>query len=241
MNKTKIQINALAASLLVGAIGFVSQASGQAVIAGNGGGATFGNALIHTFTGPEFLVTTTNTGAVIGYEFTTPSTGIVVVTELGFWDDNGDGFASGVDVGLFSSSGDLLGWVPIASGTDSPLGDDNFRYEPLDSSIFLENDTSYVLGGFRMSGVNYAGRNTTAGTHFQVFDGFLVNEERAGSLNGGETELIYPSFNGFPNTLSPGEAILGPNLRFDTIPEPSTYALMAGGLLAIFAVRRRKS
>jgi len=47
--------------------------------------------------------------------------------------------------------------------------------------------------------------------------------------------LTFPGY-----AFHPDEAILGPNLVFDSVPEPSTYALMVGGLFAVALVRRRK-
>src|SRR5205823_556088 len=52
----------------------------------------------------------------LGYDFTVGDTALIV-TQLGLWDENGDGLVNAHSVGLWDDAGALLASVTVPSGT----------------------------------------------------------------------------------------------------------------------------
>ena len=162
----------------------------------------------------------------IGYEFRTGAVGVNATT-LGMWDEGQDGFASEVEVGLWESAGTLLGLVTIPAGTGGTL-DGEFRYTSLANPISLAPNTQYVIGAYRLPGVSYSASGTTATVDFLVDPNFFVIQERASSSTGGEPNIVFPWL-----VFEQNEALVGPNLQFTAVPEPSAgwlVFMLVGGL-----------
>ena len=143
----------------------------------------------------------------IGYAFTTGQTALIV-TSLGMWDENEDGFSSAVDVGLWDINGNLLGLVNVPSGTGGTLVGE-FRYTDLASAVTLDANTDYVLGAFRGPGVAYNAALFDEGIDFTVNPNFDIIEDRASSELGGEPNIVFPSV-----AFDQDRALIGPNLQF---------------------------
>ena len=168
----------------------------------------------------------------IGYSFITgPS--VVAVTHLGFWSASNSSFASDVDIGLYSQTELLLGGLTLPAGEE--LSSKNgFLYAPLPGEVHLQPLTEYAIGGFRQFGVPYSANDTTEGRDFKVIAGFDIVEERAGSDQGGEPSIVFPGL-----AYQQDQALIGPNLLFRVIPEPSTTFLL-GCSMGWLAMRRRR-
>lgn len=182
----------------------------------------YGVALISDLGAPNSFDFSSN--ATIGYSFT--SSDPLTVTALGMWDEGQDGFASRVDVGLWTDSGVLLEMVTLPAGTGATLVGD-FRYVDLVEPVNLEAGSEYVLGGFRLPGVTYSAYDTVEGVDFMVSPGIDIIVERASSQFGGEPSIEFPGYLADDN-----QGLIGPNLQFDVVPEPSACALVAMIVLA---------
>ena len=173
-----------------------------------------------------------NSPVTIGYAFRTPTIGTALpkVTALGVWDQGGNGLTSSVDVGLWTDTGELLRQVTVIAGQTAPLFD-GFRYTSLgNTGPILKANTIYVLGAFRRPGVPYSAAQTIEGIHFGVSPGFDILIERASSDTGGIS---------FPNlTNDSDQALVGPNIRFDLVPEPTSAYLVVLATLGMLRVRR---
>src|SRR5450432_376708 len=102
---------------------------------------------------PIFAITQDANGAVgsntdqftVGYEFQVGSQSLTV-TSLGMWDgDATDGLAASHEVGIWTTTGTLLGSVTVPAGTgSSKIGD--YRYVDLGVSVTLTAATNYIIG-----------------------------------------------------------------------------------------------
>ena len=103
----------------------------------------------------------TNAGASVAYTFTSApisydtqlSLGFVFtananfnVTSLGYYDDQGDGFLTPHEVGIFDSSGTLLASTTLAAGTSGALGPNDFRYQAITPLALVAGDTYTIAG-----------------------------------------------------------------------------------------------
>jgi hypothetical protein len=165
----------------------------------------------------------------LGYQFRVKSD--ITVTALGAFDYLGDGFVTPHIVGIWT----LAGGAPIATATvpsgaaGSLVG--QFRYVNT-SGIPLSANTEYIIGASEFYGtVNdiYAGSVpvTVFSTSSEVT---FMGSRGAGEAPG----LVFPIVHFEP--LSP--TTFGANFQFETIPEPSTWALLGCGLV-LFGFARR--
>jgi hypothetical protein len=170
------------------------------------------------------LVSTVGTNSNQGFDFTVGSTPLLI-TALGLWDENQDGFGSGHVIGLWDNSGNLLAKAVIAPGTVDPLIGE-FRYAtviPIGlGPIILAAGSTYVLGAAYIANdpdrvvVNDSGMQAT-------FDPAVT----AGNERDSAGSFSFPT-----NTFGFG-SIVGPNALF-SVPElgPGVFliALVFGGL-----------
>jgi hypothetical protein len=149
------------------------------------------------------------------------------VTQLGVWDENGNGLAQSHMVTIWDSTGTAVAQVTIPSGTGAETN--GFRYVSIGSVLLAAGN--YTIGAFygalgsdtasvsssaisTAAGVTYAGSRGTADNAFPASDDF-----------------------GLPNSY------FGPNFQFTTgVPTPdsgSTVSLLGCALLGLAALRRK--
>jgi len=183
----------------------------------------FGNPSGNYFTG--------FTNSTAGASFTVGSQAISV-SALGAFDAFQDGNNRAHDVGLWQA-GVLIASVTVPAGTGGTLFGD-YRYITLGSSLTLSANTTYTIGAFFdivPAGNDMAGAGGTSvldpafsSATPMLFDGYEVNPSLA--------EPTLPYY----------DLVWAANLQYTVVPEPSSFALLAGGLGALlFARSRRKA
>jgi hypothetical protein len=162
--------------------------------------------------------------ATVGVIFTADSA--MVISELGFIDNNLDGNNISHQVGLWTSTGILLGSVTIPSGTSAALIG-QFRYEPLATPIPLINGSTYILGSYVQSNSGDIWQDT--GVSYTL--GLPVSNVGAAYSLG---SFSFPT-NIFPGTAGP---YIGPNM-IEGVPDTgSTFGLLSLSLMALFGTGR---
>lgn len=147
----------------------------------------------------------------------------VRLDRLGFFDSNDDGLIASHDVGIWTTSGDLVASATVPSGTGgSLLG--GFRYVNVVPSVQLPIG-EYVIGG------HFGGNTFGNGSQELFIQGsssiethpFVEYVGRAGDGPG----FVFPT----PNPQTGGTDFTAVNFQFN-IPEPSTciMLLMASAL-----------
>ena len=170
----------------------------------------------------DTVVTSTST-ANVGYSFTVGSSPLLV-TALGIWDSRESGrnrFAHPQEVSLWTASGTLLGEVTVAARAGGPR-DGGFRYTPLSASLTLTPGQTYVLDAdyatsrdrFRIVSL---GQVATLLSSSVTFDS---------SLEGGQET-------GFPSQDYSAGVLVGPNLEYTVVPEPSSTSVATIGAIMV--------
>ena len=171
-------------------------------------------------------------GATVGFDFTVGSSPLLV-TSLGLWDENQDGFANSHMVGLWDNSGNLLGSVTISPSTTDPLSGE-FRYATLGSPVTLLAGTTYVLSGSYVTddADHYVG-NLAA--HQATFNPAVAS---------GHVRVQTNSLFAFPVGVFALGSIVGPNAQFTvvgSVPDVGTTFPLFGLSLMGLAFLRRKT
>ena len=167
----------------------------------------------------------------IGWQFTVGANPIVVM-ELGFQDYSPDGLLTSHQVGIWQLSNQVLIDSAVVPGGKSGTLDGFFRYAPLASPTTLASGTTYVIAGFD----NGADRHVwdvalIAYPNMQV-NGFSVDPAITLGAAGTARGPWMESF-GFPTSTVPDAraALMGPNLKYSVVPEPSTFVISVGLIL----------
>jgi hypothetical protein len=155
--------------------------------------------------------------------------GSALVTQLGFWDENGDGLGQSHVVTIYNSSGTVLLQATIPMGTSGTLIN-GFRYVSV-PSLTLTAGTYTIAGVLSAFGSDVASVSSAA---ISTAPGVTYAGSRATVGNG------FPSTDAFnlPNSY------FGPNFQFTTpgVPDSgSTVSLLGFGLLGLAALRRKLS
>lgn len=182
---------------------------------------------------PAFTISFSNNagGFNLGFRFTTIQP--LQVTQLGIFDDNGDGLLQSHEVGLYKVDGTLLTSTTV---TNSDPLEGLFRFNPIAPLILPAGD--YVLS----AAVGYNPGNPVDKYTHDPFDlafapqiTFIENREKANTLN----NLVYPDF--VEHSVDPPLTYgwFGPNMKFASvaIPEPGTL-LILGSALSMVGARR---
>lgn len=172
----------------------------------------------------------------LGWTFT--PTANVTVTGLGWWDKGNDGLLASHDLGIWSvSGGPALGTATVGAGLSGTL-DNGFRYAAPGSPFNLLANQTYVIGGVSDGGDEWA-YNVTNKT---MSPDITFGESRF-DVNSTPLVLQLPSSHYAPVN----DAYYGPNFKYTltggaSVPEPGTYAMGAGMLIAgVMGFRRRRA
>jgi len=150
----------------------------------------------------------------------------IVVTQLGLWDQGGNGLNFPHRIGLWGNSQQLLSSVMIFAGSSATLIND-FRYVPI-SSITLIPGNTYVIGA-------YYSKTSTEPRIYQKPTPFTtspyINWDGAADTDWTDPSgLTFPSWNDSEGL----SGAFGPSFTF-IVPEPSTSALLWVGLAGLLA------
>ena len=132
-----------------------------------------------------------------------------------------------VDVGLWTSAGQLIASA-IVDATNKLT--DVSRYVALGTAVFLNAGTSYRLGVWSSSGLFLDPVGPGVGGSATVSSDIALGNAVVASGNG----FVFPDQQAGPA----GTMLLGPNFRFDRVPEPATGSLLFLGA-SLFLARRR--
>jgi hypothetical protein len=165
------------------------------------------------------------TNMTIGWRFTAKAD--ISATQLGFWEEPGFPLLQSHQVGLWSSTGTLLGSTTVLP--TSPLTA-SFRYEPI-APVPLTAGNTYALG---------ASITSPFLDFYATFASSVTTAPEVSFL----TDLRNNSAGGFsfPTIADGNIGRFGPNFQFAPVPEPSTLILAGGGVLGLlgYGWRRRK-
>jgi hypothetical protein len=182
-----------------------------------------------------------STGRMVGWEFTVDQT--LEVTQLGWFDLDGNGLNTSHQVGIWDTADQsLVTSVTIAAGTVEELMT-GFRYVTLGSPAYLLPGLTYRIAGFDPG--------TGGDAHvWDVFHSGYANYEVSGftvdaniNLTAGDALGAGAASFGYP--LGPigdeRSVLMGPNMTFTVVPEPSATVLVAAGLaVLVTALRQRR-
>lgn len=168
----------------------------------------------------------------------------MAITQLGVYDNNGDGLANSHDVGLWTADGTLLASATVPAGTAAPLVG-GFRYMPISPVIIpipthiANPSTAFIVASEYSAGDADDLVTPIAG----VADGvqpWIFGPPSSGRFGFG-TGLPYPSFYTHGNVALEtfGLPFFEASFQFSTIPEPSVPLLLAPGLIYL-CLRRCK-
>ena len=149
-------------------------------------------------------------GNTAGWKFTVGGADLQA-TALGEYDRDGDGLGMSVEVGVWDSSGTLLGMVTVPSGT-GPTLIGSFRYQTLTTPIALLSGQTYTIGS----------RCTGMGSSYEPLDGPTVTfasdfTAAGGRYNNGAMSTTFSE----PTMSLGGTIFLGPNLEYGLLPTPT--------------------
>jgi len=161
----------------------------------------------------------------VGYAFTVKQDPLSV-HRLGVNDVGGDGLTSMNLIGLWGEGGSLLATAILPSGRSAPL-ESGFRWFDLSTPVLLSANTTYRLG---------AQANLETRASGFVSDPISPYVNLVGAVrNNQEQNFTYPGSAPFS-----GQAIVGPNMAFSVVPEPSTFLLVISAAIARVIHRRLK-
>lgn len=150
----------------------------------------------------------------------------IVLTDLGYYDEGGDGLTQNHPVGLWDNTGSLMASTTVTGACS--LGETDFRYSAV-SSLVLNPGIYYTVGALRTNGET-------------------IRYNVSGVTTAPEVTYVIPVFHLSPTLALPGtpanatSGIFGATFRFRSLPEPGSLLLLSvAGLLALTLRRRKKA
>ena len=165
--------------------------------------------------------------ATAGYSFTTKSNALEVtrlgLLKTGAFSGSGSYVAT---LGLWQNDGQLLATTNI---TTNSIVEGDFWWALLDQIVTLTPNTTYRVG---------SQSDRLAYNNNPMPESWVSDQV---TLNGAVSGTAQSTFS-FPQRGPDGNPLVGPNVTFNVVPEPSTYALLllAGAGAALMARRRAK-
>ena len=166
----------------------------------------------------------------------------MLITQLGIFDDGGDGLVNSHQVGLWhlddNVSGPLLASAVVPAGTAAPLIG-GYRFVPITPVVIPY--TGHSLGYFVVAAQYSAGDADDLvrpqPTHFASELGVVTSYGRKGD----GSDLPFPQAVTGPSCEGCGNAerFWEPNLQYTVVPEPSVWLLLSPALVYLF-IRHRK-
>jgi hypothetical protein len=169
----------------------------------------------------------------------TPRT--IVFTQLGVFDDGGDGLVNSHQIGLWRDDGTLLASTTVPAGTAAPLFG-GYRYVPITPVVIPF--TGQNPGHFVVAAQYSAGDADDLVTPWPYDGGWLFTDAVGPVTRYGRRalgpDLPFPSgITQPPMEGGTGERFWEPNFRYVTVPEPSVWLLFSFGGLGLFLGYRK--
>lgn len=148
----------------------------------------------------------------------------IMVTDLGYFDADGDGLLSDHEVGIFDTTGTLLVSITVPSGMGGNLTN---GYRMVSITPFSLTPGNYVIGGASLA----SNDGILVGNTYTTDPAIVITDPGVGALG---APFVFPgqSTQGFPYA--------GVNFAFTETPEPSTL-LLSFGAFAAAGLRKRFS
>ena len=159
----------------------------------------------------------------VGYSFTVNNQPLSA-HRLGVYDYLGDGLSTMNIVGLWRDGGTLLATAIFPSGKSAPL-ESGFRWFDLSTPVLLDANTTYRLGSQAFQEMHSSGFVTGPISPHITLVGAVRNNQ--------QQNFTYPG-----STPFSGQAIVGPNMGYTVVPEPSTFLLVVSAAIALIIHRR---
>jgi hypothetical protein len=186
----------------------------------------------------SFLDSTTR---MIGWRFSVTES--VNVTALGWFDLGGNGLNRAHEIGIWNTADQSLvvtGTVPLGTAATLTNG---FRYITLGTSGTLLTGQNYVIAGLDIGSLGDAHVwDANIGFGNPDVNGFSADPRITLQVGNAVGQAGVGGFQ-YPSAVI-GDArklLMGPNFVISAIPEPSTYAALAGVAALGLAIWRRRS
>jgi len=196
----------------------------------------------------------------LSYSFTVSSATVVnssdTTLRVGLFNSNGSA-VTGNSAGTDPNFSTDLGYMAAYRGLTGTNGSTNTFYQRINSNSGL-----FSTAAFSNSSATFGGNTSPTLTSFGITSGTLSG---SGSLtlslisgglrlssvvNGGAAQTLddlsgqVTTFNefgffGLSGTTNPTITFTGLSVNYSAVPEPSAFALLSGGLLALFCLRRK--
>jgi hypothetical protein len=163
-------------------------------------------------------------------------TSTIAITKLGVLDNNGDGLVNSHQIGLWRLDGTLIVSATVPAGIAAPLID-GYRYVSI-APVLLPSFTSTIIAA------QFAAGDSDGAVVSPVWNWSTLNPQADVSPSYGwygiGSGLPFPNLRTVPlNETTFGPGFWEVNFRYVAVPEPSSVALLSGGLLLFGALKRR--
>jgi len=174
----------------------------------------------------------------VGFAFSVGSQSLSV-DFIGVYDAYSDGLRERNRVGIWDGGGNLLTSVYLPKGTVASLSG-SYRWVSAPTGVLLQANNNYYIGAFA---IHEWGESFGGVPEDRLMGPISLNAEvTLIGMAASQDDTAFRLPNGIlPNhPSSAGQGIIGPNISYTAVPEPSSLSLLlAGGAVAL--ARRRKA